>query len=51
MGVLIDRLQASGYSTDAIMTAYGDYGFKGRLPKPFQLHGLQQELAKVLQLG
>lgn len=42
---------ASGYSTDAIMTAYGDYGFKGRLPKPFQLHGLQQELAKVLQLG
>lgn len=42
---------ASGYSTDPIMTAYRDYGFKGRLPKPFQLHGLQQELAKVLQLG
>ncbi|MGD9949347.1 MAG: PAS domain-containing protein [Desulfobulbus sp.] len=39
---------ASGYSTDPIMTAYEDYGFKGRLAKPFQLQGLRQELTRVL---
>lgn len=42
---------ASGYSTDPIMSDYQRYGFKGRLPKPFQLHALQQELTKVLQLA
>lgn len=42
---------ASGYSTDPIMSDYQTYGFKGRLPKPFQLHALQHELARVLQLG
>nr|WP_320009594.1 ATP-binding protein [uncultured Desulfobulbus sp.] len=39
---------ASGYSTDPIMAAYGEYGFKGRLVKPFQLHNLQRELERVL---
>ena len=39
---------ASGYSTDPVMTAYEEYGFKGRLAKPFQLQGLRQELDRVL---
>lgn len=40
---------ASGYSNDPVMTAYQDYGFRGRLAKPFQLQDLQQEIARVLQ--
>jgi CheY-like chemotaxis protein len=39
---------ASGYSTDPVMASYRDYGFKGRLVKPFQLHHLKQELIRVL---
>jgi len=39
---------ASGYSTDPIMAAYGSYGFKGRLVKPFQLRSLQKELGQIL---
>jgi CheY-like chemotaxis protein len=39
---------ASGYSTDPVMASYRDYGFKGRLVKPFQLHQLKQELIRVL---
>jgi PAS domain S-box-containing protein len=38
---------ASGYSTDPVMASYRDYGFKGRLVKPFQLHHLKQELIRV----
>lgn len=40
---------ACGYSNDPVMTAYKEYGFQGRLAKPFQLQDLQQENARVLQ--
>ncbi len=36
---------SSGYSTDPVMANYSDYGFKGRLVKPFQMDKLQKELS------
>jgi len=39
---------ASGYSTDPVMAGYSEYGFKGRLVKPFQMHQLRQELLRVV---
>ncbi len=40
---------SSGYSTDPIMANYSEYGFKGRLVKPFKMDELQKELS--LQIG
>jgi len=40
---------SSGYSTDSAMANYSEYGFKGRLVKPFQMDELQKELS--LQIG
>ncbi len=40
---------ASGYSTDRIMAAYKEYGFKGRIIKPFQYKDLEAVLARVLR--
>jgi PAS domain S-box-containing protein len=40
---------SSGYSTDAAMANYLDYGFRGRLAKPFQLKDLRQEVERVLK--
>jgi PAS domain S-box-containing protein len=39
---------ASGYFTDPVMAAYQEYGFRGRLAKPYQLNDLRQELCRVL---
>lgn len=36
---------SSGYSNDPVMADYADYGFSGRVTKPYQL----EELIKVLQ--
>ncbi len=36
---------SSGYSTDPVMANYREYGFKGRLVKPFQIDDLQKELS------
>lgn len=38
----------SGYSTDDAMSNYTEYGFKGRLSKPFQLHELRSEIKRAL---
>ena len=38
----------SGYSTDPVMANYRDYGFKGRIIKPFQIDILKNELFTVL---
>ena len=40
---------ASGYSTDPVLSDFGQYGFKGRLVKPFQVHQLRQELVRVME--
>ncbi len=41
---------ASGYSTDPIMANYRDYGFKGRLVRPFQMDDLERELTRVMKI-
>ncbi|MDX2480796.1 MAG: cache domain-containing protein [Desulfuromusa sp.] len=41
-------IAASGYSTDPIMAKYHDYGFKGRVLKPFRLEDLVNEISRVL---
>ncbi|WP_321369246.1 cache domain-containing protein [uncultured Desulfuromusa sp.] len=40
-------IASSGYSTDPIMAKYWDYGFKGRLLKPFRLDDLTNEISRI----
>ncbi|MDL1963964.1 MAG: response regulator [Deltaproteobacteria bacterium] len=42
---------SSGYSTDPVMANYIDYGFKGRLAKPFQIEALKAEIFRVMELS
>lgn len=41
---------SSGYSTDPIMANYGNYGFSGRLAKPFKLADMGKEVSRVIDL-
>jgi PAS domain S-box-containing protein len=41
---------SSGYSTDPVMANYSDYGFKGRLVKPFQMETLKTEICRVIEV-
>jgi len=41
---------SSGYSTDSIMANYSEYGFKGRIIKPFQLKDLEKELSRIMEM-
>ena len=41
---------SSGYSTDSVMANYSEYGFKGRLVKPFQMKTLKTEICRVMEL-
>ena len=43
-------IASSGYSTDPIMARYLEYGFKGRISKPFQVADLQGEVSRVLNI-
>lgn len=38
----------SGYSTDPVMARYRDFGFSGRVEKPFKMHELENVLQTVL---
>ena len=38
----------SGYSTDPIVADYSQYGFKGRLVKPFEIEGMVKEISRVM---
>ncbi len=42
---------SSGYSTDSVMANYAEYGFKGRLAKPFQMNELKKEVSRLVQQG
>jgi len=44
----IKAIVSSGYSTDPILANYLDYGFKGRLVKPFKINECENELKRVL---
>ena len=39
----------SGYTNDAVFADPGRVGFNGALPKPFDLEGLREVLAQVLE--
>ncbi len=41
-------LVSSGYSNDPIMTNFSEYGFRGVIEKPFDLHSLQEAIEAVL---
>ncbi len=43
-------IAASGYSSDAVMTEYADYGFRQSLAKPYQINELQKVLATLIVL-
>lgn len=44
----VKAIVSSGYSTDKVMSNYTEYGFKGRLVKPFRMKDLEDELLKTL---
>ena len=37
----------SGYAADPIMEQYEEYGFAGRIAKPFKLSEVQEEIRRV----
>ncbi len=41
-------LVSSGYSTDPVMSNYADYGFLGKVAKPFNLEKIQSEIQNIL---
>ncbi len=45
----VKAIVSSGYSTDSVMANYNEYGFKGRLVKPFQAAELKVELSRLLE--
>jgi PAS domain S-box-containing protein len=44
----VKAIVSSGYSNDPIMAAYGEYGFKGIVPKPYNIDQLSRVLREVL---
>ena len=40
---------SSGYSTDPVMAKYSEYGFMGRLVKPFQIAVIKKEIARLIE--
>ena len=45
---LVRSIVTSGYSDDPVMANYRDYGFHGRIPKPFPSRDLSRELQRVM---
>ena len=43
-------IATSGYAMDPIMAQYEDFGFKGRIAKPFRLQDVQGEIERVFTL-
>ena len=44
----VKAIVSSGYSTDPIMSAYQDYGFKGVVSKPYGTEELLNTLREVI---
>src|SRR5579885_1567515 len=47
----VRAIVSSGYSDDKVMSEYEKYGFKGVLPKPYNIEGLSKVLHKVINGG
>jgi CheY-like chemotaxis protein len=45
----VKAIVASGYSNDAVMANYKDYGFKGIITKPFDTSELSEAISKVIK--
>lgn len=45
----LKAIVCSGYSDDPVMSNYREYGFKGMMPKPFDLNALSRMLNDVLK--
>ena len=46
----VRAIASSGYSTDPVMSEFGDYGFIGVLPKPYNIRQLSIALHNVSSL-
>ena len=46
----VKAIVLSGYSNDCVMANFQDYGFIGKLAKPFDLKELRNELSRVINL-
>ena len=44
----VRALVSSGYSNDLVMANFRDYGFSGRVAKPYEVEELHQALHKML---
>ena len=40
-------IATSGYAMDPIMAHFEEYGFKGRIAKPFRLADVRREITRV----
>ncbi len=45
----VKAIVSSGYSNDSILSNYRDYGFIGVVSKPYRVHELTDQVAKILQ--
>ena len=45
----VPLIVSSGYSDDAVVTAYREHGFSGAVAKPYTLRVLASELARVIR--
>jgi len=43
----VRALVSSGYSNDLVMANFRDYGFSGRVAKPYEVEELHQALHKM----
>jgi len=47
----VRAIVSSGYSSDPVMAHYRDHGFRGRVPKPYQIEDLEKAVRAVLNGG
>jgi len=46
----VNAIVSSGYSKDTVMSEFKQFGFKGRLEKPYQMEELSETLLKVIEM-
>jgi DNA-binding NarL/FixJ family response regulator len=44
----LPAIVSSGYSNDPVMADFASYGFRGAIPKPYNLRAMAETLAMVL---
>lgn len=44
----VKAIVSSGYSNDPVMSDYGQYGFSGAMPKPYEFSDLAEKLNEVI---